>query len=107
MVYAIDLRVGRPYIYIDRWKSDKPETNMGELLEKGPFRYSGNGNQEPSGTLKFKKGTKVYDWDDTFKVDTFGRGWSGGKRKTRRNRKSRKLKKSKSRKNRKKSNRRR
>ena len=107
MVHARDLIVGRSYIYINNWKKDKPETNLGELLEKGVFR-SPNTSIEPLGYLKFKNGNKSdnrsYNWDDEFReVKTT----SGGKRKTRRNRKSRKLKKSKSRKNRKKSNRRR
>ena len=104
MLNARDLIVEKSYIYIDRWKSDKPETNMGKLLTMGEFIAYGNGNREPSATLIFENGTNDYDWDDKFKeVKTT----SGGKRKTRRNRKSRKLKKSKSRKNRKKSNRRR
>jgi hypothetical protein len=67
MVNARDLIVGRSYIYINRWKSEKPETDMGKLLEIGEFRINVNGNHEPSATLIFENGTKDYDWDDTFK----------------------------------------
>ena len=67
VVKAYKLKVGKSYIYIDRWQSDKPETNMGKLLTMGEFRISKNGNHEPSATLIFENGTKVYDWDDRFK----------------------------------------
>ena len=98
-IIAEDLTVGDRYIYIN--KSDRTQTDVGVLIEKGDFEYNGVGNMEPSTLLTFQR-AKRYDLDDTFVKKE-----SGGKRKSHRNRKSKKSRKSKSRKNLSKSNRRR